>query len=103
MRTTRATHFFACLLIAVASASLMFAQGGATGTILGTVTDQSGAVVPKATVQSMNVGTAITQHVRTTVSGDYAAPLHPGTYRAPVDARGWQKRLVDNSVVSIAH
>ncbi|PYY01100.1 MAG: hypothetical protein DMG64_15330, partial [Acidobacteria bacterium] len=69
MRTTRATHFFACLLIAVASASLMFAQGGATGTILGTVTDQSGAVVPNATVQIMNVGTAITQQVRTTGSG----------------------------------
>src|SRR5438067_6363176 len=102
MRTTRATHFFACLLIAVASASLMFAQGGATGTILGTVTDQSGAVVPNATVQIMNVGTAITQQVRTTGSGDYSAPLPPGTYRVTVEAPGFQKAVVDNIGLAVA-
>jgi len=39
MTTTRGAHFIACLLILLASASLLMAQGGATGTILGTVTD----------------------------------------------------------------
>ena len=102
MSTTRAAHFLACLLVVIASASLVFAQGGATGTILGTITDQSGAVVPNATVQIMNVGTGITQQARTTGSGDYSAPLPPGTYRVTVEASGFQKAVVDNIGLTVA-
>jgi len=39
-----------CLLISLAAASL-YGQGGAYGTILGTVTDNSGAVVANAGVE----------------------------------------------------
>src|SRR5690349_15491226 len=102
MSTTRAAHFLACLLVVIASASLVFAQGGATGTILGTITDQSGAVVPNATVQIMNVGTGITQQARTTGSGDYSAPPPPGTYRVTVEASGFQKAVVDNIGLTVA-
>ena len=102
MTTTRAAHFFACLLMVTASASLLFAQGGATGTILGTVTDQSGAVLPNATVKIMNIETAITQQARTTGSGDYSAPLPPGNYRVSVEAPGFQKAVVDNIGLTVA-
>src|SRR5438105_4162801 len=102
MTTIRAAHFLTCLLTLTASASLLFAQGGATGTILGTVTDQSGAVVPNATVQIMNVGTTITQQVRTTGSGDYSAPLPPGIYRVSVQATGFQKTVIDNIGLTVA-
>src|SRR5205085_285603 len=81
---------------------LLFAQGGATGTILGTVTDQSGAVLPNATVKIMNIETAITQPARTTGSGDYSAPLPPGNYRVSVEAPGFQKAVVDNIGLTVA-
>src|SRR5579862_6130893 len=43
------------------------AQSGATGTIVGTVTDTSGAVVPGAAVSIINVGTNV--HQNTVSSG----------------------------------
>ena len=50
------------LLFAVAA----FAQGGAHGAITGTVTDQSGAVIPNATVTIVNQDTGVTERTITT-------------------------------------
>lgn len=88
--------FLACLLV-VFSAGLMHGQGGAYGTILGTVTDNSGAVLSKAGVDVTNVATGVTKHTETTASGDYTVPyLQPGTYRVTIQAAGFQKSVVDN-------
>src|SRR5689334_13748738 len=96
MKTWRATYFFACLLTIVTSASLLFAQGGALGTILGEVTDSTGAVVPGATVTIVNVATGATNHTTTTSSGDFTVPyLQPGTYQVTVEANGFQKAVAD--------
>jgi Carboxypeptidase regulatory-like domain len=66
-------------LLAVSSASLLEAQGGAYGTVLGTVKDNSGAVVSKASVDVTNVATNVTKHTETTSSGDFTVPyLGPG-------------------------
>jgi len=73
-----------CLLVSLAAASL-YGQGGAYGTILGTVEDNSGAVVAKASVDVTNVATNVTKHTETTSSGDFTVPyLTPGTYRVNV-------------------
>lgn len=58
--STMTRSFLVCLLV-VLSAGLMFGQGGAYGTILGTVTDNSGAVVAKASVDVTNIGTNVTK------------------------------------------
>ena len=58
----------ACLFV-VATASLLFGQGGANGTILGTVTDNSGAVVANAKVDIINIGTGVTSHTQTSADG----------------------------------
>ena len=85
-----------CLLI-TSGAALLYGQGGAYGTILGTVTDNSGAVVAKAGVDVVNVATGIGNHTETTSSGDYTVPyLQPGTYRVTVQATGFQKSTVEN-------
>ncbi len=85
-----------CLLISLAAVSL-FGQGGAYGTILGTVKDNSGAVVAKASVDVTNVATNVTKHTETTSSGDFTVPyLAPGTYRVTVQSAGFQKSVVDN-------
>ena len=85
-----------CLWITSAAMSL-YGQGGAYGTILGTVIDNSGAVVAKASVDVTNVATNVTKHTETTSSGDFTVPyLTPGTYRVTVQSQGFQKSVVDN-------
>lgn len=91
-----------CLLISSATV-LVFGQGGAYGTILGTVTDNSGAVLANAGVDVTNTGTNVTNHVQTTSSGDYTAPyLQPGTYRVTVQAQGFQKSVIENVTLAVA-
>src|SRR5437899_2103622 len=95
MSTTR----FALLtvLVTLLSVGLLWAQGGAAGTILGSVKDNSGAVVTNASVDVTNTSTGVTKRTATTSSGDYTLPyLQPGTYRVTVQAAGFQKFVVDN-------
>jgi carboxypeptidase family protein len=62
----------------------------ATGAIQGTVTDQSDAVVPGATVTIKNVATGQTLNRTTTSSGVYnSGPLNPGNYTVSVSAKGF--------------
>ena len=62
----------------------------ATGAIQGTVTDQSDAVVPGATVTIRNVATSQTIVRTTTGSGVYnSGPLNPGNYTISVSAKGF--------------
>jgi carboxypeptidase family protein len=93
--------FAVCLLIL---ASTAFAYGqGAVGTILGTVTDSSGAVVAGADVQVTNLATNVSHSTKTTDTGDFTAPyLPPGNYRVSVQAQGFQKTVVDNVNLVVA-
>src|SRR5712671_2206801 len=73
----------ALLILAVAMfVPAVFGQGtGATGSIQGTVTDPSGAVVANATVKITSRATNRTQAVTTTSSGAYnSGALIPGEY-----------------------
>jgi len=54
-----------CLLI-LSATGFLYGQGGAYGTIVGTVTDNSGAVLAKAGVDITNVATSVTKHTETT-------------------------------------
>ena len=56
----------AFVLFFVAGAGTVYGQGGATGTILGTVTDATGAVVAGAKVTVTNSGTAMIRVTETT-------------------------------------
>ena len=63
-----------------------------TGTILGTVKDQSGAVVPGAKVTIVNQGTADSITTLTRSDGTYiVTPLKIGTYRISVELAGFKK------------
>jgi len=76
---------FVCLLVSTASAQVT------TGDIVGRVTDDSGAVLPGATVTVDNLGT---HEVRTTVSsatGDYVVNLLPiGSYQVRVELESFR-------------
>src|SRR5690348_15018908 len=62
-----------------------------TVTILGTVTDTSGGVIPNADVTLTNQGTGVTSAGSTNQSGNYAfRGLVPGVYKITVKASGFE-------------
>lgn len=84
----------ALLLILLALVSSMAAQE-ITGTILGTVKDPSGAVIPNATVTVLNTDkNVVIRTVTSNAAGEYVAPLLPiGHYTASVTAPGFKKMI----------
>src|SRR6185312_16011912 len=68
------------------------------GTISGTVTDQTGAAIPAASVEVRNNATNTSVTVATTDQGVYTAlDLDPGVYTVSVSANGF-KTLVRNNI-----
>ena len=88
------------LLLVVLALTLVFLIGGATirllaqgttGTILGSVTDSSGGLVPEANVQVTNVGTGATQIVSSDTQGRYrVVDLAVGQYDVQSTKQGFQ-------------
>ena len=74
-------------LLVLSLASLAGAQGQAiNGTIEGTVTDESGGVLPGVVVTVTNIDTGETRSVITNDGGVYRAPLLPlGAYRVTAE------------------
>src|ERR1041385_133057 len=67
---------------------------GATGAILGTVTDMSGAAVPETGIQVKNVNTGTTQATTTNAQGRYNVPdLGVGDYEVQASKMGFQTTL----------
>jgi len=62
-----------------------------TGTILGTVKDAQGAVVPGASVTATNLGTQFSRNAVTDAAGEYALRLLPvGNYQVEVSIPGFK-------------
>jgi len=75
--------------------SAMFAQTTiSTGSIVGTITDPSGAVVSGAKVSITNIGTGQVQTTTTSSSGTFASgALTPGKYSVRIEASGFKTNL----------
>jgi hypothetical protein len=87
--------------------SVAHAQLSGTGAISGTVTDQSGAVIPNATVDAMAVDTNLHTVRKSSSAGDYnITPLNPGQYTLTVTAAGFehliQKNITVNALETVA-
>src|SRR5881396_2289301 len=82
-------------LLALAMSVLLSAPARAqvdTGTILGTVKDQSGGVLPGATVTITHQAQALTLTTVTREDGTYIfTPIRTGTYAIEVDFPGFKK------------
>jgi outer membrane receptor protein involved in Fe transport len=73
------------------------------GTILGTVTDSSGAAIVSAKVTVHNTDTGVDRITETTADGSYLMPELPvGTYDVTVEMSGFQKAKVTGVEVSVA-
>src|SRR5258708_506100 len=73
------------------------------GSILGTVSDSSGAVVPGASIEIRNVATGQTTKLLSDASGDFFAPvLRVGVYSVAVAANGFRSEVLDNLTLRVA-
>lgn len=89
------------LLALIASAVVAIAQVD-TGTILGTVSDSSGAVVAGAEVTVVNAQTAAKLVAKTGSDGRFVfTPLPIGAFSVVVEAGGFKKATVENVHVNI--
>ena len=95
MKHWNSRRLFCC---AVVSFLCLLVPGGAfgqatTGTIYGTVTDPSGAVVPGVTVTVKNVQTGEVKSKVTSSTGDYTISfLVPGQYQVSAEITGFQSQ-----------
>lgn len=82
---------FSILLVCLMSFFATTAHGQATGTIVGTVADDSGAVIPGAAVTVTNKGTETARTLATNAEGLYSAPALPsGDYEVRVERQGFR-------------
>ena len=79
--------------IFVITAATLFAQGRSS--ILGTITEESGAIIPAASVTVLNTGTQQKWAVKSSSSGLYEVPaLEVGVYDVSVEMSGFRKTTV---------
>ena len=99
LRATRVRLFLLGLLGLITSIhpSAVQAQTAGEGTISGTVTDSTGAVLGDATVSATNAATNVSATRTTSKDGLYTiAPLEPGTYTVTVEAKGFKTLKQEN-------
>jgi hypothetical protein len=100
------TRRFVCFVILAALAFLAdgksaFGQGIITGSIGGSITDQTGAVISNATVTAVNYNTQTTLQGRTTSEGTFFISNVPiGTYTVTIEATGFGKTAVNKVQVA---
>jgi len=91
------------ILMITLGVSPLFGQAGVDGSIVGTVSDNTGAVVAKAGIDVTNLGTNITVHTESGGAGDFTASnLQPATYRVTVQATGFRKSVAETVTLTVA-
>jgi hypothetical protein len=90
---------FVLFLLALLLASAAFSQA-VNGTIVGSVTDASGASVAGAKITLTEVNTRIIHTATTNSSGEYSFPdLLPGTYDVAAEMAGFKKEVKSGTVL----
>ncbi len=88
--------------VAILSTSSVACLAQASSGVTGTITDNSGAIVPGATVAVTNVATQITTNVVSGSAGEYTATgLLPGRYTITVTAPGFSKTVKNDVNIEV--
>ncbi|HEX7892873.1 MAG TPA: carboxypeptidase regulatory-like domain-containing protein, partial [Terriglobales bacterium] len=93
------------LILVLSAAAILCLQAGAQvrfGSIVGTITDNSGATVGGATVKLTNLGTNETRTAQTSSAGTYVFPnLNAGLYKVEVQMAGFKQFIRDRVEVQV--
>jgi len=104
LRCSRSIFFAVSWLIAPALVVLPGVHAQTTkGSIVGRVTDSSGAVIPGASVELKNEGTGATVTAKSDGTGEYTfTTVDPGTYTVTVSNRGFEASEASGIVLDAA-
>src|SRR5882724_2199654 len=102
-RNIRAASSHRSTLILLAAASLAWLGGGnalqaqsVTAILVGTISDQSGAAVPNATLSLTRLGTNLKRMVVSNEKGDFTVPnLEPGSYQLVGEHQGFKRTVME--------
>jgi hypothetical protein len=101
VRVRKAAEVLGVILCVLLMCLPLFSQAN-FGRILGVVTDQSGGVIPGATVTIVDTQRGVARTLTTNGVGEYNAPtLIPGTYVVRVEAKGFKKLERENVVLEV--
>ena len=104
-RTSRpgaSTRILAVLVCIIAGSMMAFGQQ-TTGSIVGTVNDQQGAVVTTATVKAINLDTGFSRSAPANGYGEYRIDYLPvGTYTVEVTAPGFERFVQKNVALDVS-
>ncbi|MBI1787018.1 MAG: carboxypeptidase regulatory-like domain-containing protein, partial [Acidobacteria bacterium] len=93
--TIEKTFGLRCVLVLLAVILGLHSSGlaqDASGRVIGTVTDPTGAVIPKAKITITNVATGVTRDTTSQADGTYQVLAVPiGLYRVSAEAQGFRR------------
>jgi hypothetical protein len=99
---TRARRILVLLLLALIPFLAIIVRADTGGGISGTVTDQTGAVVPDTTVTALNLDTTVQQTTKTNANGFYAFTTLPvGRYEIEILREGFKPYKRTGLVINI--
>ena len=88
---TKAICLRSVLAVLIALVGFSFSAFGQTATLLGTVTDPSGAALPNVTVTVTSAESNAVRKIQTNTAGQYvAADLNIGHYRVKAEVTGFK-------------
>ncbi|HET6181337.1 MAG TPA: carboxypeptidase-like regulatory domain-containing protein, partial [Candidatus Sulfotelmatobacter sp.] len=100
----KSSRYFALLFVLLSvfgSAPYLWAQGTDLGTIRGTVTDVSGALIPNAKVVILDLATNTPHETLTNARGEYQVfGLRPGNYKVSIGAPGMNTQDITGLVLT---
>ena len=100
-KITKTLSIFAFALCLLSPGYHALAQD-VTGTIVGTITDPSGAPVAGANVTATNTNTQVVQKTTTDAAGFYTIPLLPvGRYDVAAEAKGFKREVKSGIVLNV--
>jgi hypothetical protein len=102
MNAAVVTRLVQCILLLFLFSSIAgYGQAG-RGAINGSITDQTGAIIPGAKVTLLNKANGVTVHTTTNSSGNYAfISLNPGVYSITANEKGFVTIVHDDVTVTV--